>query len=74
MVNAAAGYVDMIQNDGRKLRSNETRLHVWPSGGSEISTFRLADVPVALRTIGEIAGTSQIAGTAAADFEHLSKR
>jgi histidinol-phosphatase len=34
MVNAAAGYVDMIQSNGRKLRSNDTGLVVWPSGGS----------------------------------------
>ena len=45
------------------------RLDALKLAHREISTFRLADVPVALRTIGEIAGTSQIAGTAAADFE-----
>jgi iron complex transport system substrate-binding protein len=45
------------------------RLDALKLAHREISTFRLADVPVALRTIGEIAGTSQVAGTAAADFE-----
>jgi iron complex transport system substrate-binding protein len=45
------------------------RLDALKLAHREISTFRLADVPVALRTIGEIAGTSQIAGAAAADFE-----
>jgi iron complex transport system substrate-binding protein len=36
----------------------------------EIATFRLADVPAALRTIGELAGTQDIAEVAAGEFEH----
>jgi iron complex transport system substrate-binding protein len=35
----------------------------------EIATYRLADVPAALRTIGEIAGTAGIAAPVAARFE-----
>ena len=35
----------------------------------EIATYRLADVPVALRTIGAIAGTTATAETAAARFD-----
>ena len=38
----------------------------------EIATFRLADVPIALRTIGAIAGTSAVAEAAAAAFDGRS--
>jgi iron complex transport system substrate-binding protein len=35
----------------------------------EIATFRLADVPAALRTIGALAGTQEVAEAAAGEFE-----
>ena len=39
-----------------------------------IQTYRLADIPAALRSIGRIAGTSAAAGAAAANFEAEIRR
>jgi len=45
------------------------RLDALKLAHREIATFRLADVPVALRAIGAIAGTSEVAEAAAAGFD-----
>lgn len=45
------------------------RLDALKLAHREIATFRLADVPVALRAIGAIAGTSEVAEAAAAAFD-----
>jgi iron complex transport system substrate-binding protein len=46
------------------------RLDALKLAHRDIATYRLADVPAALRTIGTIAGTTRDAEVAAARFEH----
>jgi iron complex transport system substrate-binding protein len=45
------------------------RLDALDLAHREIATYRLADIPVALRTIGAIAGTPEVAEAAAAGFD-----